>query len=114
MQIALPTDRSQKDLGTEFYRRAIRPSSWLREPRGFDIAKRMPFLPNAAFAFVVLNGIGLKSWHGRTMIEGQETGEGTARRSILNIWYDNVENACTDIADENAMMRTRPTLRLVA
>jgi hypothetical protein len=41
MQVALPGDDSQRDLGTEFYRRSLHPSDWLREPRGFQVAKRM-------------------------------------------------------------------------
>lgn len=117
MQIALPTDNSQVDLGTEFYQRAIRPAAWLREPRGFDVVKRMPFLPNTAFAFVVLNTIGLKSWHGRTSISGDSLAGQVSkpRKSILNIWYDRVENACTDIFEDNQrleMMAKRSELKI--
>jgi hypothetical protein len=87
MQIALPEDNAQESLGTEFYRRSLRPGAWLREPVGFDIVKTMPFLPNTSYAFVVLNGVLLKSWHGRSTL-GPMCGP---RNSILNIWYDNVK-----------------------
>jgi hypothetical protein len=96
MQFALATDASQEPLGTEFYRRSRNPASWFREPRGFEIAKRMPFAPNAAYAFVVLNTLQLKSWHGRTSIPG----EAGSRMSLLNIWYEKLEHANGDLAAE--------------
>ena len=102
MQIALPGDNSQEALGTEFYRRATNPAAWLREPRGFEVAKRMPFLPNTAYAFSVLNAFTLKSWHGRTSLGGQ-SGE---RNSLLNIWYEKPENGNADIVAENRAAQT--------
>jgi hypothetical protein len=103
MQIALAADASQEGLGTEFYRRALNPGAWLREPRGFEIVKRMPFLPNTAYAFSVLNTFTLKSWHGRTAISGQ-CGE---RNSLLNIWYEKAEHANVDlITHEKRLLRT--------
>ncbi len=88
MQIALPEDRAQAELGTEFYRLSLNPLHVLREPRGFVVAKRAPFLPNAAYAFSVLNTLKLKSWHGRTTL-AEEVG---VRNSILNIWYGDPAN----------------------
>jgi len=70
MQIALARDESQSHLGTEFYRRSLHPSAWTRDPKGFEIVKTMPFLPNAAYAFTVLNTIRVKSWHGRSSLPG--------------------------------------------
>ncbi|MDZ4821121.1 MAG: hypothetical protein SGJ20_19320, partial [Planctomycetota bacterium] len=95
MQIALPADDSQKDLGTEFYRMSINPLNLLREPRGFEIVKRTPFLPNTGYAFSVLNTIRMKSWHGRTAISG----ECGVRNTILNIWYANEADANPDMVE---------------
>ncbi len=96
MQIALPRDDSQRELGTEFYARSLKPASLIRPPRGFVIARRMDFLPNTAYAFAVLNTFRLKSWHGRTAIPAG-LGE---RNSILNIWYAKVEDANAELAEE--------------
>ncbi|HWL07943.1 MAG TPA: hypothetical protein VNQ76_06045 [Planctomicrobium sp.] len=100
MQIALPEDAGGANLGTEFYRRSLNPASWLRSPKGFDIVKTMPFVPNAAYAFVVLNTIRLKSWHGRSVLN-EACG---VRNSILNIWYEKAEHANTEIVEENQML----------
>lgn len=97
MQISLARDESQKNLGTEFYRRSLSPASLFRQPRGFEIVKTMPFLPNAAYAFVVLNTLRLKSWHGRSQLS-EASG---ARDSILNIWYQKPEHANREIVEEN-------------
>jgi hypothetical protein len=83
MQFAMPADESQKDLGTTFYERSLSPRDWMQKPRGFRRAKQMPFLPNCAYGFAVLNNVGLKSWHGREMIEGEQ---GT-RSSLLHVYY---------------------------
>lgn len=101
MQIALPTDDSQEALGTEFYKRSLWPGSWLREPVGFEIVKTMPFLPNTTYAFVVLNTIRLKSWHGRSTL----TPMCGVRNSILNIWYAKAEDANREIVAENEAMK---------
>lgn len=93
MQIALPADDSQADLGTEFYRRSLNPAALLREPRGFDIVKRSPFLPNVAYAFAVINTMRLRSWHGRTKLAGNVG----VRNTILNIWYAKAEDANQDL-----------------
>lgn len=96
MQLSLAADDSQADLGTGFYRRSFSPAAWLREPRGFEVAKRMPFLPNAAYAFVVLNNLTKRSWHGRETLGG----EAGVRNSILHIYYANRRHANPDIVRE--------------
>jgi hypothetical protein len=99
MQIALPRDESQQHLGTEFYSRSLKPAAWLRTPKGFDIVKTTPFLPNTAYAFVVLNTMRLKSWHGRSTLSDNWG----VRDSILNIWYDKAQNGNAEINAENEL-----------
>jgi hypothetical protein len=96
MQFALATDLRQKDLGTEFYKRSVDPRCWLRQPYGFEIAKRMPFTPNTVYAFSVLNTVRLKSWHGRTVIPG----DFGVRNSLLNIWYEEAQNANRELVED--------------
>lgn len=93
MQIALPEDNRQLELGTEFYRRSWNPLAMLREPRGFEVVKRAPFLPNVAYAFVVINSLRLKSWHGRSTLRGQVG----VRNTILNLWYADAKDANEDL-----------------
>jgi len=95
MQIALPPDNRRPNLGTEFYRRNWSPLAFLREPRGFEIVKQSPFLPNMAYAFVVLNTLRCKSWHGRTTLRA----EAEVRNSILNVWYAKPEEGNREIVD---------------
>jgi hypothetical protein len=83
MQFAFPIDDSLNGVGTEFYTRSLNPLHFLREPRGFTIAKTMPFLPNCAYAFSVLNDFGMKSWHGRSTIPPIDR----VRNTLLHIWY---------------------------
>ena len=87
MQFALPPDDSQADLGTTFYQRSSHPSDWLSKPYGFRTAKQMPFRPNCAYAFVVLNTWAKKSWHGREFFSGDR---GT-RNSILHLYRTEAE-----------------------
>lgn len=96
MQIALAADASQEHLGTGFYRRSFSPSAWMREPRGFEVAKRMPFSPNAAYGFVVLNTLTKRSWHGRETLDG----DAGVRNSILHIYYAKRHHANADIVRE--------------
>jgi len=103
MQIALPEDESQGELGTEFYKRSINPATLLRFPRGFETVKRMPFLPNCGYAFVVLNTISKKSWHGRDHLP---PGLGT-RNSLLNLYY-------ADMADANSSLLSKYQSRRAA
>ena len=103
MQIALPSDDGQKHLGTEFYRRSFNPLHLLREPRGFEVVKQPPFLPNVAYAFAVINALTLKSWHGRTTLGGQVG----VRNTILNIWYAEAAQANGDIVASIIKRRER-------
>jgi len=110
MQIALPRDDSQRELGTEFYRRSLNPLTLTRAPRGFVIARTMDFLPNTAYAFSVLNTFRLKSWHGRSAIPAGVGG----RNSILNIWYEKAADANTELIDENRWLQAARSARSIA
>jgi hypothetical protein len=94
MQISLPRDNSQRQLGTEFYKRSLNPLHMMREPRGFGIIKCTPFVPNSAYCFSVLNNISWKSWHGRSTLPANSV----VRNSILNNWYLNADDANLDLA----------------
>ena len=96
MQVSLAADDSQEHLGTGFYRRSFAPSAWMREPRGFEVAKRMSFSPNAAYGFVVLNTLTKRSWHGRETLDG----DSGVRNSILHIYYAKRHHANADIVRE--------------
>jgi hypothetical protein len=93
MQFAFPEDESQPEIGTEFYQRSMNPLHLLREPRGFVVAKTMPFLPNRAYAFSVVNTVGLKSWHGRCTIRPVSG----LRKSLLHIWYTKPDQTHADL-----------------
>lgn len=93
MQISLARDESQRELGTEFYRRSLNPLHILREPRGFEVVKCTPYIPNTAYSFSVLNTISWKSWHGRSTLP-PNCG---VRNTILNIWYQQQADANQDI-----------------
>lgn len=84
MQFALPVDDSQADLGTTFYQLSLSPADLLRTPRGFRRAKQMPFRRNCCYAFVVLNNLTKRSWHGREALT-QSQG---VRNSLLHLYYD--------------------------
>jgi hypothetical protein len=84
MQLYLPADRSQLNLGTALYRRKL-----LAWPLGswhyrFAKVKQFPFQPNSAYAFVVNNTLTKKSWHGR---EKLPDGVGM-RNTLLNTFYE--------------------------
>jgi hypothetical protein len=103
MQISLAADAEHAHFGTEFYRRSMQPAHWLREPRGFEVVRTMPYVPNAAYAFVVLNSLRLKSWHGRSTLP-QNTVE---RNTILNIWYARPEHSNLDLVREHEALAAR-------
>jgi len=79
-QFYLPTDTSQKDLGTSIYE-AVPLTQQLFSGR-FREVKRMPFLPNSGYAFAVNDQPKRRSLHGRELIE---SGSGI-RNSILITW----------------------------
>lgn len=103
MQISLAADAQHPHFGTEFYRRSLQPAHWLREPRGFEVVKTMPYVPNAAYAFVVLNSMRLKSWHGRSTLPVNTV----ERNTILNIWYDRPELGNLDLVREQEVLAGR-------
>jgi hypothetical protein len=96
-QVALAQDETQEHLGTQLYRRSLNPLSLTRQPRGFDVVKTAPFVPNAAFAFVVTNTLTRKSWHGRTTLSATDG----VRNTLLNIWYSKLEKGHPDIVGDD-------------
>ncbi|MGC1178830.1 MAG: hypothetical protein WA884_07370 [Methyloceanibacter sp.] len=79
-QFYLPVDMSQQDLGTSFYNEV----PLLQRPflGRYKEIKRMPFVPNSGYAFVVNDLPGHRSLHGRELIK-----PGTVvRHSILIRW----------------------------
>jgi hypothetical protein len=103
MQISLAADADHANYGTEFYRRSLQPGHWLREPRGFEVVKTMPYVPNAAYAFVVLNTLRLKSWHGRSTLPVKNV----ERNTILNIWEERAEQGNQDLLREHEVLAGR-------
>ncbi len=84
MQLYLPTDRSQLNLGTAVYRRRLTSLKGLYSWHGrFEKVKQFAFLPNSGYAFAVSNSFSRKSWHGREQLP---PGSGV-RNSILNIFF---------------------------
>jgi hypothetical protein len=84
MQLYLPTDRSQLNLGTAVYKRRLTSFSGLYSWHGrFEKVKQFAFLPNSGYAFAVSNSFSRKSWHGREQLP---PGSGV-RNSILNIFF---------------------------
>ncbi|SFH58539.1 hypothetical protein [Planctomicrobium piriforme] len=96
MQMSLAKDEAQADLGTTFYRMSVSPAALLTQPRGFVTAKQMPFSPNTAYAFVVLNTISKRSWHGREQLRD---GCGT-RNSLLNLYYADPADASPELVEK--------------
>jgi hypothetical protein len=84
MQLYLPADHSQLNLGTAVYERKLTSVSGLFSWHGrFRKVKQFAFQPNSGYAFAVSNSIGKKSWHGREQLP---PGSGV-RNSILNIFF---------------------------
>jgi hypothetical protein len=84
MQIYIPADRSQLDLGTAVYKRRFKSLQGLYSWHGrFQKVKQFAFQPNSGYGFAVSNLLGKKSWHGREAIP---PGSGV-RNSILNIFF---------------------------
>lgn len=88
MGFYLAPDRSQIDLGTSIYRRR---SVWesIRNGERFEEVRRMPFLPNSAYGFAVVNDREQKSWHGVELVPG---GIGV-RNTILNRFVGSADDA---------------------
>ena len=86
MQIYLPQDESQRELGTAIYK--VSPMgvfAW--KSYGLARARTMPFLPNSGYAFVVIHpaySLLRASWHGREAISVPVE---KPRLSILNTYY---------------------------
>jgi hypothetical protein len=86
MQIYLPSDESQRELGTTVYK--ISPMgvfAW--KSYGLVKDKTVPFLPNSGYAFVVIHpaySLLRSSWHGREAISVPVE---RPRLSILNTYY---------------------------
>jgi hypothetical protein len=86
MQIYLPADETQRDLGTTIYK--ISPAgvfAW--KSYGLAKDKTVPFLPNSGYAFVVIHpaySLFRSSWHGREAISVPVN---KPRLSILNTYY---------------------------
>ena len=86
MQIYLPSDDSQRELGTAIYK--ISPMgvfAW--KSYGLVKDKTVPFLPNSGYAFVVIHpafSLLRSSWHGREAISVPIE---KPRLSILNTYY---------------------------
>jgi len=86
MQIYLPSDDSQRELGTAIYK--VSPMgifAW--KSYGLVKDKTVPFLPNSGYAFVVIHpaySLLRSSWHGREAITVPVE---KPRLSILNTYY---------------------------
>jgi hypothetical protein len=65
MQMYLPEDTSQLDLGTSLFVRHRRLLGGT-----FEEVKRFPFRPNSAYAFAVSDSPQRTSWHGRERLTG--------------------------------------------
>lgn len=84
MQLYLPRDRSQLELGTALYRRRFHSLAGVYSWHGrFEKVKQFVFAPNSGYAFAVSNSWNKKSWHGR---EELPSGCG-ARNTLLNIYF---------------------------
>ena len=110
MQFAFPSDQSLAGVGTEFYTRSANPLHLLREPRGFTVAKTMPFLPNHAYAFSVLNDFGMKSWHGRSTIPPMDR----VRNTLLHIWYADADDTDRELVAYREFIHTPGPVRKIA
>lgn len=86
MQIYLPSDESQRELGTSIYKVSPR-GVFAWKSYGLVKDKTVPFLPNSGYAFVVIHpafSLLRSSWHGREAISVPVE---KPRLSILNTYY---------------------------
>ena len=65
IQLYLPEDENNLDLGTSLFRRHKRLIG-----SSFEEVKRFPFKPNSGYAFAVSDGPDRQSWHGRETLAG--------------------------------------------
>ena len=88
MGFYLAPDNSQLNLGTSIYRRR---SVWgtLQSGQRFEEVRRIPFRPNSAYGFAVINDRQQKSWHGVELVPG---GIGV-RNTILNRFVGSADDA---------------------
>jgi hypothetical protein len=84
MQLYLPADDTQLDLGTALYRRRISPWPFGNWRNRFAKVKQFEFRPNSGYAFVVNNTLTKKSWHGREELPPNSG----VRNTLLNTFYD--------------------------
>jgi hypothetical protein len=84
MQLYLPADSSQLDLGTALYQRKLVAWPFGSWQHRFTKVKQFAFQPNSGYAFVVNNTVTRKSWHGR---EKLPAGAGV-RNTLLNTFYE--------------------------
>jgi hypothetical protein len=84
MQLYLPADHSQLDLGTALYQRKLLAWPFAGWKQRFEKVKQFSFQPNSGYAFVVNNTLTKKSWHGR---EKLPHGAGV-RNTLLATFYD--------------------------
>ncbi len=100
MQICLARDDTQTDLGTTMYAINWNPLSLMRFKDGFARFRKVgqhPFLPNSVFAFAVVNGMKMRSWHGRAPLRS-DCGE---RDSILAIYYRDRDDGNPEIVSDH-------------
>jgi hypothetical protein len=86
MQIYLPKDDSQRELGTTIYKVSPR-GIFHWKTYGLVPERTLPFMPNTGYAFVVIHpryAPFSTSWHGRETIA---VSQGKPRLSILNTYY---------------------------
>jgi hypothetical protein len=86
MQIYLPSDDTQRDLGTTIYKISPR-GVFAWKSYGLIKERTIPFLPNSGYAFVVIHpaySLLRSSWHGREAISVPVE---KPRLSILNTYY---------------------------
>jgi hypothetical protein len=99
MQLYLPADRSQLELGTALYRHKLLALPFGDWHRRFARVKQFVFQPNSGYAFVVNNTLTKKSWHGR---EKLPEGAGV-RNTLLNTFYE----SCREEFAGNQAVRAR-------
>jgi hypothetical protein len=86
VQLYLPEDNSNLDLGTSLFRRRKRLIG-----SSFEEVKRFPFKPNSGYAFAVSDGPHRQSWHGRETLAGF-----TGVRNTLMLLFQQVSHRAYD------------------